>query len=93
VHVFLDRHQRGVVVFAARDLEELVGIGQPGLEFEDALHDAVEQLLFTAQVLGALGVFPHVRRLEGAVDFDQAGSLDIEVKDTPVARGPDCEDR
>ena len=63
------------------------------LEFEDALHHPLEHLLLATQFLGSLGVFPDVGGLERAFDFDQAGSFDIEVKDTPVVRVPDSGDR
>jgi hypothetical protein len=57
------------------------------------LHHAFQQLLLAAELLGALGVFPDIGRFEGEVDLDQAGSLDIEVKDTPEVRSPAGEDR
>jgi hypothetical protein len=52
------------------------------------VHDRLEQLLLAAEILGAFRVVPDVGRLERAIDFDQAGALDIEVKDTPGVRSP-----
>jgi len=52
------------------------------------VHNRLEQFLLAAEILGALRVVPDVGRLKRAVDFDQAGALDIEVKDTPVVRSP-----
>jgi len=40
-----------------------------------------------------LGVIPDVGRFELAVDFFQAGSFDIEVKDTPEGLARDARGR
>jgi hypothetical protein len=57
------------------------------------LHHAFQQLFLAAELLGAFRVCPDIGRFESEVDLDQAGSFDIEVKDTPEVRSPAGEDR
>jgi len=49
-------------------------------------HHVVEQLLFLAQFLGALGVVPDLGVLEFAVQFFESSFLEIDVKDTSEVR-------
>jgi hypothetical protein len=48
--------------------------------------DVFERLLFAAEILRALRVFPDFRILERAIDLVQPVRLGIEVKDTSAAR-------
>jgi len=78
--------QRVFVVFVAGQIVQILGIAQVFIECDQRRDDTVQQLFLATQALRALRIVPDLRIFEFLVDFDQAGLLDIEVKDTPVAR-------
>ena len=84
----LDRRFANLVLGSGLDasVEQIVGIAQPRVDRRDAADHVLQRLALAAQVLGALGFVPDVRRLQQAGDFGQAGFLGIVVKDTPEVR-------
>jgi len=60
----LDGFQRGVVAIGQRQFDELARVGQAAAQFGQGFDDVFEGFLFTAQVLGVLGVVPDGRVFE-----------------------------
>ncbi|HEY6966574.1 MAG TPA: hypothetical protein VI229_03820, partial [Burkholderiales bacterium] len=76
----------GVVAFAARDVEELLCVGEPGGDRGEPGHGVVERLLLAAQLLGLLLVAPDAGVGEELLYDLEALPLAVEVKDTSAAR-------
>jgi hypothetical protein len=91
--VLLQRRQRCVVAFGARELEQLVAVLQPGIEIPDGVDDVFELLLFLAEFLGPLLIVPDLGVFEVLRDDGEALRLDVEVKDTSAARPYAAADR
>jgi len=85
VDVVLHAFERGVVVLAAGEREELAGVGKPGVDLLDGAQRLLEGAAFLAELLGLLRVVPDLGILERADDFDQPGFLGVVVKDTSGA--------
>jgi len=68
------------------EIKELAGVRQPTIEPFQQAHERFELGTLTAQRLGAWRIFPDIWILKGSLDFLQAFTLAIEVKDTPLAR-------
>jgi K+/H+ antiporter YhaU regulatory subunit KhtT len=84
----LDREQRVVVRFLARERVELAAVVESLRQRAQRMDDAVELLLLLAELLGARRVVPDLRILEFAVDRGEARRLDVVVKDTSEAGPP-----
>jgi len=78
----------GLVVLQLDQLGQLQAVGDAARQLTDAADDFLQPRALAVQFLGALGVFPYLGVFELAQDLGQALLLDIEVKDTPVARPP-----
>ena len=77
--------ERGVVALGARQLEQLLGVGQAAADAVERADHRLQRLLFLAQLLRALRVFPQLGVFELAVQRRQALLLGVEVKDTSAA--------
>jgi hypothetical protein len=88
-----DRVERGIVSLRAGQLEQLGAVLEAGVQVGQRADDAVEQLLFLAELLCAFLIFPDLGILELAHDRVQPGRLRIEVKDTSADRTHAAEDR
>jgi hypothetical protein len=86
--VVADRRQRRVVVVVAGQPEQLGAVGEAAVELGQRPDDALEGLLFLAELLGARGVAPDLRILERAADFLERLRLAVEVKATSASRRP-----
>ncbi|MNI50095.1 hypothetical protein D3C73_1047380 [compost metagenome] len=84
VGVFLNGFKRGIVVVGLGQFEQFVGVGQARAKTGERFHHVFQGFLFTAQVLGVLGVVPDRRVFELGVYNVQAFSFGIVVKDTSV---------
>jgi hypothetical protein len=85
LYINIDALQRGVVRFAARELEQLRGVREPAADALQRVDDRFEPFLFLAEFLRALLVFPELRVFQLAVQRFEASLLGIEVKDTSAA--------
>ena len=83
-----DGVQRVVVVFLARHLEQVAGVGEAGGDAVEDEDDAFERLLLLAEFLRAFGLIPDRRVFEFAADRVQLIVLLIVVKDTSAVRSP-----
>jgi hypothetical protein len=83
--IVAQRVQRRIVALVARKREQLVDVGEAGVDRGQRPDDGIERLLLLAEGLGPLGVVPDLRILELAGDFGQPCRLDVEVKDTSAA--------
>jgi hypothetical protein len=73
-------------VLAARQLEQLLRVGQAAADAAERGDDALERLLLLAELLGALRVAPDLRVAEQLLYLRQPLLLAGEVKDTSAAR-------
>ena len=64
-------------------LEQLGGLGEPGLELVERADDGLELGPLAAELLGAVGLAPDGGILELAQDLGQALAATLVVKDTP----------
>jgi len=67
--VGFDRFQRLVVVFHARQFEQLAGVGEAAADLIQVQYDAFQRLALAAELLRALGVVPDFRVFQQAGDF------------------------
>jgi len=91
--VGLDGDQCVVIALGFGDLGQFGGVAQACFDTLNAVYDLIKLLFFATEFLRLLGVIPDVGRFELAIDFFQAGSFDIEVKDTPEGLAPDARGR
>jgi hypothetical protein len=84
-YIKINSLKRGVIRFAARKLEQFRGVRQPAAHALERADDALELLLFLAEALRALLVFPELRVLQLAVQRFESPLLGVEVKDTSAA--------
>src|SRR4051812_2652917 len=78
----LDRLQARLVPVLLAHFVELEVVGQLAVQVLDGQDDAIELLLFLAQLLGLLGVVPDRGVFQRGGDGSQALRFGIEVKDT-----------
>jgi hypothetical protein len=81
--------QRGLIVFLARDVEQLFRIANAVCELLQGRYDAFQRLALLAEILRALGIVPDVRVFRELRDLAQPDLLLVEVKDTSAARRRD----
>ena len=86
LYVTLDRLQRVIVPFGARELEQLAGILQILVEPGERSHHALELLLLLAKLLGPFLIGPDLRIFQVAGYRLQPLRLCVEVKDTSAGR-------
>ena len=75
------------VVFLDGHVEQVLAVGQAIGQFVQGLDDLRQHGALTAQALSVLGLVPDGRVFQFAIDFDQAISFLIVVKDTPNGLG------
>jgi len=80
-----NRIQRRRIVLRAGELEQPGRVRQPAADALERADDAFELLLFLAEGLRALLVFPQLRVFQLAVQRVEATLLGVEVKDTSAA--------
>jgi hypothetical protein len=78
--------ERCLVVFLARELEQLVGFAERAIDSLHGMDDGFQRGPFAAEALSALGIRPDVPILELAAYFLQPLALRVEVKDTSARR-------
>jgi hypothetical protein len=78
-----DRVRGALVVFGDRELEQLAGLDDAGLQPLELVDDLRETRALAPELLRALRVVPDVRVLELAGDFLEPFALGIDVKGTP----------
>jgi predicted thioesterase len=87
VEVAFDRRQGVLVVFVARQFEQVAGIGEACLTPDSVPTTASRDFFLAAQGLGALGIVPELRVFEDLVQFGKLFRFAVVVKDTSaVAR-------
>jgi hypothetical protein len=67
VRVAPDLLERGPVVFGARQLEELAGVGEAAADATERADDGLQGLLLFSEFLGALRIVPELRVLQLAL--------------------------
>jgi len=75
-----------MVCVAARQLEQLGGVGEAAADAPQRGDDRFERLFLPAQLLRALRVLPELRVLDLAVQRFESALPGLEVKDTSAAR-------
>ncbi len=73
---------RVFVILFDGHIEEFAGIGQPGRYLVEPCDDLLELRTLLPQRLGTLGFVPDIGLFEFALNFGQAFSLALIVKDT-----------
>jgi hypothetical protein len=81
--------ERRIVVFLARDVEELSGVANAIREILEGANDSLERFAFLAELLRPLRIVPDVRIFGEPGDFAQTDLLLVEVKDTSATEPSD----
>jgi hypothetical protein len=76
---------RVLVILGATEFEQVGRVLQALVDLVQAADGGVKRLLFPPEFLGALGIVPERRVLEGGIDFGQTRELGVEVKDTSAS--------
>jgi len=82
--IFGQIHDRGGIIFFHRQLQQFLGIAKARGQRIEADHNLFQQRPFLAQRLGPIRLIPDIRLFQFSLDFRQAFSISIVVKDTPL---------